>query len=93
MACPPSFFCSGTGGGIGGNGGKGENGGDGGICEIGGIGGNDGFCGKVQCLEENRVTETDEQLTEVWADMVATEVTEVTAVMVETSYTTARGKF
>ena len=33
---------------------------------------------KVQCLEENRVTETDGQLKEVWVDMVATAVTEVT---------------
>lgn len=45
---------------------------------------------KVQCLEENRVTETDGQLKEVWVDMVATAVTEVT---VETSDTTARVRF
>lgn len=73
--------------GIGGIGGKGGNGG---ISDIGGKGVNDGSGDEVQCLEENRVMETDGQLTEVWVDMVATAVTEVTAVMVEYSDTTAR---
>ena len=55
-------------------GGYGSNGGNG----VGGKGVNGGLSGKVQCLEENKVTETDGQLTEVWVDMVATAVTMVT---------------
>ena len=49
----------------GGNGGIGGKGGNGGISDIGGKGVNGGSGDEVQCLEENRVTETDEQLTGV----------------------------